>query len=211
MIIQRLFKKYQMPIDNIIFKEYRRLSLTQDEAWVLIELLKASITKDGFKKIKLVEQSEFSEEKIDKILHSLLKKGFILLKLVSDNKGKQKEVMDFENAFLKIENLLINDSKEEDLKINRSNIEDVVKRLEASFQKPLTSVELEIIKSWYGDKKYNQSDIIQMIEIVSKRTNPNIYKIDKELSLLENNFEIPKVDKKTEDEILKIFNAIKRW
>ena len=40
MIIQRLFKKYQIPIDNIIFKEYKRLSLSQDEAWVLIEVLK---------------------------------------------------------------------------------------------------------------------------------------------------------------------------
>ena len=118
--------------------------------------------------------------------------------------------MDFEHTFLKIENLLVKDCKEEDLKINKNNIEDVVKRLEAVFQKTLTSVELEIIKSWYGEKKYNQSDIIQMIEIVSKRTNPNIYKIDKELNLLENNFEIPKVDKKTEEEILKIFNAIKR-
>ena len=43
-VLKELFEKYNISLEQIILKEYKRLKLTQDEAWVLISLF--NISKD---------------------------------------------------------------------------------------------------------------------------------------------------------------------
>jgi len=168
MILKRLFEDFDLSIERILIKEYKRLKLTMQEMSVLLALFSIYKKRKTFSISSIAKRVELSTDDIGKALESLMNQGFLTIELESKD-GKQREIFDLDQTFKKIEDLFIQDDIDEKKEAIQSEIADTIMFIEQGLGRGLLPYELENIRRWYDDQKFTHEQIINACKQASER------------------------------------------
>ena len=135
----------------MILENTKALGVTIEEAVILICILKEnSLSVD-----KLQNNLLITFDKVDKILSSLMERGFYAIYLSYDN-GRGTECVSFEPLFEKLEAIINKNNQEvDDYDIAKAN-----SFLSEKMNRVLTSQELEILQSLMLEDRYSYDEIV---------------------------------------------------
>lgn len=168
MMIKRLFDEYDLPIERIILKEYKRLSLSMQDMQVLLALFSIYKKRRTFSINAISRRIEYNQHEIGASIESLLDKGFIQITLETKD-GKEREIFDLDLTFEKLENLFYQDEMEKRRQLEENIVSETIKRFEQGLGRLLMPYELENIRKWYDEKTYTHEAIIKAIEAAKDR------------------------------------------
>lgn len=161
-MIRKLYEEHFLEIDALLTKECKRLKLSPNEV-VVLKTLFQNYKKRTFSILSITRKIELSSNDVGKCVDKLINKGFISLGLETRN-DKEVEVFDLSGTFDKITELYESDM--EDIKRERyeTQISHAIELLEKHLGKALSSLELDIVRSWYDESLYTHDAIISKIE-----------------------------------------------
>lgn len=161
-MIRKLYEEHFLEIDALLTKECKRLKLSPNEV-VVLKTLFQNYKKRTFSILSITRKIELSSNDVGKCVDKLINKGFISLGLETRN-DKEVEVFDLSGTFDKITELYESDM--EDIKRERyeTQISHAIELLEKHLGKALSSLELDIVRSWYDESLYMHDAIISKIE-----------------------------------------------
>lgn len=209
MILKRLFEKYHIEISPIILKEYKRIGLSKNEAWVLVGLITHINKNNTLSLSALASNLDMDENKVGQVLEKLSSKKFYTIDLIKEDNEKVKEIFNLEFTFKIIEDLITNDSIEENIKQANSDIKKTILEIEKTFKRPLTTKELSKIKVWFANDEYALEEIKKGLLTLSERRNFSFIALENYLRGLKIENETNNdTDKTTEERLKKIFDNI---
>ncbi|MDY0074304.1 MAG: hypothetical protein WC992_05335 [Acholeplasmataceae bacterium] len=162
MIIKRLYEEFDLSIERILLKEYRRLNLTMAEMSVLIALFSIYKKRKSFTIASISRRVDIGSEDIGNAVESLIDKGFVGIHL-EKKEGKEREIFCLDQALLKMEELFREDEMTELKETLENEIVDTIKLLEQGLGRGLLPYELENIRRWYEEKAFTTEDIHRCI------------------------------------------------
>lgn len=200
-MLKKLYEEYDLNIEKIILKEYRKLKLTMKETAVILALFAILKKRRTFTLNAISRRVEYPIDEIGKIIESLLNKELMTLELEKKD-GREREVFNLDKTFEKIEDIFKSDIKEKKLKLQETNIAETITSFEQGLGRLLRAYELENIRKWYHENIFDHDRIIEVIKQANDRV--SIKYVERILSTkLPKKVEIDvEVDKKL-DEIFK--------
>jgi DNA replication protein len=168
MMLKRLYEEYDLSMERILIKEYKRLKLTMQEMTVLLALFSIYKKRRTFSINAINRRVEYSINEIGSIIEKLLSKGFMTIELEKKD-GKEREVFDLNLTFDKIQDLFKADEIEKKEALVETEISETIKRFEQGLGRLLMPYELEMIRRWYDENKVSHESIIEAIESAQDR------------------------------------------
>ncbi len=204
MILKKMYEDYDLAIERILIKEYKRLKLSMQEMSVLLALFSIYKRRKTFSIASISRRVEFNQNEIGSCVESLMNKGFMSITLEKKDE-REREIFDLDSTFKKIEDLYKNDEAEKLKQLHENEISGSIKLIEQGLGRSLMSHELENIRRWYDEKDYTHDQIGQAISAAKDRV--SIKRIERLLSQV-----IPEtieIDSDTENALDEIFKKIK--
>ncbi|PMD70750.1 DnaD domain protein [Companilactobacillus nuruki] len=148
-------------ISNIILKNYHRLGMTEKDLIVYLALLMYAQKGNTFPMAKdLASDTGMDEASIYEIIQGMIKLGIIELKTVMDH-HQQRDIYSLTPIYHRIKNLLDQDSRSSQQNKLMSETEELFKKVEVEFGRPLSPIEQEQIHQWIEDDHYS----IELIDL----------------------------------------------
>lgn len=163
MILKRLYEEYDLAIERILFKEYKRLKLTMHEMQVLLALFSIHQKRKTFSLNAISRRMDLNMNEIAIHVQSLLKKNFIRLELET-YKDQEREIFDLDLTFQKIEALYLQDEKENNKTKVQNEVQNTIESFEKALGRLLKNYELETIRNWYEQNLYTEQQIKQAMQ-----------------------------------------------
>ena len=141
--IVELIKSEPFYIPNVLFKNYRKLNISDSEIIILIYLLNSDIS---FNPKQLSKDLGFQLNETMELINSLVEKGLLKIDIV--NKKVREEIINLDELYKKLSFLIVNGEDQE----VKNNIYD---KFEKEFGRTLSPMEYETIKNWqdqYSDE-----------------------------------------------------------
>ena len=204
MILKKLYDDYDIDIDKIIQKDYKKLGLKYVEATMLLSLLYGYKKRKIFSISMLAKKTELKKEKVEEITYSLIEKGFMKLGLEINSEGKEREVYNLDSTFAIIEKYLIDSKAQEKSSLCFKTVE----HLEGLLNRVLTDMELNTIRSWYEDGIYTH-EIIEKAVLTAEEKNKLSIKVIEKFIIAESEETRVEIDEKTRKALHDIYTAIK--
>ncbi len=204
MIIKRLYEEFDLSIERILLKEYRRLKLTMAEMSVLIALFSINKKRKTFTIASISRRVDIGSDAIGNAVESLIEKGYVSTKLESKD-GKEREVFDLDQALERIENLLRQDEIERLKERVENDIMNVIRLFEQGLGRGLLPYELENIRRWFEEKDFSSDQIIKAIEDAGDRVSVKLV----ERMLNQNALKPIEIDSDLEEALDQIYKNIK--
>ncbi|WP_025725108.1 DnaD domain protein [Acholeplasma granularum] len=203
-MIQKLYEDHFLEIDALLTKESKRLKLSPNEV-VVLKTLFQNYKRRTFSILSISRKIELSSNDIGKAVDKLINKGFLNLNLETRNE-KEVEVFDLTGTFKKITELYESDLEQIKQEKNESKISTTIEMLEQHLGKALSSMELEIIRSWYDESLYTHESIISKIEELGPSGRFSIKFLERNLN--REKLKSNPIDEKADQVIDAIFKAI---
>ncbi len=192
-MINKLYQEGYLDYSNLILNYYQKLSLTQNDVFVLIKILDLLKVRKDLKPSLIQKNSFLDKRVIEESLSHLMELGYLKIELeIKNNKGI--EIYNVDSLFLVIESLLQKPSEEQDEP-------SIIKYLESKLSRLLSSSEIEIANSF----AQRNVTIYELDSVVSKLLKKNS-KIT--LNSIERELFSKKVAKSTEQEDLDALSVI---
>lgn len=163
-MLKRLYEEYDLAVERMLIKEYKRLSLTMQEMQVLLALFSIYKKRKTFSIAAIARRVEYSSNEIGVCIESLLNKNFLTISLESKDQ-KEREIFELEPTFKKIQDLFKQDEVEKVRQQEESNIALTLRRFEQGLGRLLMPYELQNIRMWYEEKTFSHEQIIKAIEV----------------------------------------------
>lgn len=204
MIIKRLYEEFDLSIERILLKEYRRLKLSMAEMSVLIALFSIYKKRKTFTIASISRRVDIGNDAIGNAVESLIEQGFVNVKLESKD-GKEREIFDLDPALEKIESLMRQDEIERLKERVENEIVDVIRRFEQGLGRSLLPYEFENIRRWFEEKAFTSDQIIKAIEEAGDRVSIKLI----ERMLNQNALKPIEIDADLEEALDQIYKNIK--
>jgi DNA replication protein len=204
MILKRLYEDYDLAIERILIKEYKRLKLSMPEMSVLLALFSIYKKRKTFSITSIAKRVELNANDIGSIVESLMNKGFMTI-LLDTKDGKEREVFELDPTFMKIEELYKSDDLEKIKVQAESALMETIRLFEQGLGRTLMSYELENVRRWYDDKTYTHEQIIAAIR--SSESKCSVKYVERILTQV-----IPKpieIDQEVEDALDELYKKIR--
>lgn len=204
MMLKRLYEEYDLPIERLLIKEYKRLSLSMQDMQVLLALFSIYKKRKTFSISSISRRVEYQASDIGNSIDTLLEKGFVTITLEKKDQ-KEREIFDLDQTFKKIEDLFKQDELDKIRQQEESSIAETIKRFEQGLGRLLMPFELENIRRWYEEKEFTHDQIIAALE--SAKDKVSIKYVERIL-----NQQIPdkiEIDEDVEQALDAIFKKIK--
>lgn len=176
-------------IPRIIFNNYKRLNITEEELVILIFIIdlgnKISYNPDIF-----VNELNIEKFKVMELLNSLYEKKLINIIVEKNKFNKTEEFISLDLLYNKILNLF------KETKDNNIENTDIFSIFEKEFGRTISPMEYEIIKGWINDK-FSYELIIEALKEAVYNQVTNLNYIDKIL------YEWNRKGFKTKEDIIK--------
>jgi len=176
-------------VPRMIFNNYKRLNITEEELVILIFIIdlgnKISYNPDIF-----VNELNMEKFKVMELINSLYEKKLINITVEKNSFNKTEEFISLDLLYSKILNLF---KETKDSNIENSDIFSV---FEKEFGRTITPMEYEIIKGWISDKFSYELIIEALKEAIYNNVNSLSY-IDKIL------YEWNKKGLKTKEDVIR--------
>jgi DNA replication protein len=204
MIIKRLFEEFDLSIERILLKEYRRLKLTMAEMSVLIALFSIYKKRKTFTIASISRRVDLSQEDIGNAIESLISKHFVNVKL-EQKEGKEREIFDLDFALEKIEDLYRQDELDAFHEQLENDIVDIIRWFEQGLGRPLLPYELDNIRRWFEEKTFTHEQILSCIKDAGDRVSVKLV----ERMLHQNVLKPIEIDADLEEALDQIYKNIK--
>jgi len=168
MMLKRLYEEYDLSIERILIKEYKRLKLNTQEMNVLLALFSIYKKRRTFSINAINRRVDYSINETGSIIEKLLDKGFLTIELENKD-GKEREVFDLNVTFDKISELFRSDENEKKRASAENEVSETIKRFEQGLGRLLMPYELEMIRKWYDENLYTHQAIMKAIESAQDR------------------------------------------
>lgn len=163
-MLEELYKKGYLNYERLIFDYAKGLGLNAEEVFVLIHILKNYVATNTLSVEEIQKQVLMSPSKLDKVVASLMERGFYEVYLTYDN-GKGTECISFKPLFVMLEQLLDQKTSFDTYDIERAN-----KYISSKLNRVLTASELEILQGFMIDDHYTYDQIAAVVDhIVSAK------------------------------------------
>jgi len=176
-------------IPRMIFNNYKRLNITEEELIILIFIIdlgnKISYNPDIF-----VTELNIEKFKVMELLNSLSEKKLITISVEKNKNNKTEEYICLDLLYNKILNLF------KEVKDNNIENTDIFSIFENEFGRTISPMEYEIIKGWLNDK-FSYEMIIEALKEATYNNVNNLSYIDKIL------YDWNKKGLKTKEDIIK--------
>lgn len=167
-MLKRLYEEYDLSIERILIKEYKRLKLKTQEMNVLLALFSIYKKRRTFSINAINRRVDYSINETGSIIEKLLDKGFLTIELENKD-GKEREVFDLNVTFDKISELFRSDENEKKRASTENEVSETIKRFEQGLGRLLMPYELEMIRKWYDENLYTHQAIMKAIESAQDR------------------------------------------
>ena len=167
-MLKRLYEEFDLSMERILIKEYKRLKLSMQEMTVLLALFSIYKKRKTFSINAINRRVEFTLLETGQIVDKLLAKRFITIELEKKD-GKEREVFDLDPTFQKIQQLFFKDEEEKLKAAIESELGVTIQRFEQGLGRLLMPYELDQIRQWYEGKIYTHEAVIQAIETAKDR------------------------------------------
>lgn len=177
-----MIKEGIIDFDKLLKNTYRDLSITELEAFLLMELNTLKVNGIDFVTPKtLTKKLTITETEAHTLLENLMKKKYLNFELIKKANGKQAESFNIDLAYRRILEHYQNSIMDEIMTTENeyeSLEEEVVELLEKNFQKQLKPLEIELITKWIHEYKYTKEDIKDAIFAAIKANRYSISYLD---------------------------------
>lgn len=164
MILKRLFEEFDLAIERILIKEYKRLNLTMPEMSVLLALFSIYKKRKTFSLAAISRRVEYNQNDIGAYVDALIEKGFVIICLEKTKDQKEREVFDLDPTFKKIEDCYRQDEIEKNKAIHDGHVQETIRLFEQGLGRLLMPYELDNIRRWYDENMYEHEAIIKAIQ-----------------------------------------------
>lgn len=131
-------------VPSYLFKKRDKITNSLDEFIILCYFMNIG-NKFIFNPEKIANDLNYSIEEVMIKIDSLSTKHLISVDVIKDDKGIMEEYIILDLLYDKIKNILIEDINENSSETSK----DIYLKIEESFGRPISSIEYEIIKSWF--------------------------------------------------------------
>lgn len=187
--ILNLMTERPVIIPRMIFNNYKRLNITEEELVILIFIIdlgnKISYNPDVF-----VNELNIEKFKVMELLNSLDEKKLININVEKNQKGITEEFISLDLLYNKILNLF-KETKDDNIENT-----DIFSIFESEFGRTISPMEYQIIKGWIDDK-FSYEVIIEALKEATYNNVTSLSYIDKIL------YEWKKKGLKTKEDIIK--------
>ena len=174
----RLIDDGVLDFSALVLRYYHKFDLTETEAMALIKLRRLLQEKEGIIKPKKFSRwISLSPEKTEAVLDSLMDKGYLDITLTTNEEGKETETFNVDYFLSKV----IHHIQSEQSKAKGTQTASWVEFLESSLNKPLTQLDMELVKKWIEEDGYSYDMLKEATLTALKYKNPTLRVIDKHL------------------------------
>ncbi len=180
-VIKKLIQEEIIDFDKLLLLNYKKIGLSENEAFLLIELNKQK--KNGNTYIspeKLTKKMTLKVDKIMQLLDALIQRKYINIRLVKID-DKDTEDFNFDSTIdrlIEVYKTMIKHEITTSTKTFDSLEEEVVDILENQFQKQLKPTEIELISKWVNEDNYSIDEIRKAILDAVKSNKSSLSYID---------------------------------
>lgn len=169
--IMDVMKERPITIPRILFRDYKRLNITEEEFIVLIYMMDLG-NKVVYNPDIFVKELGFDKFRAMELINNLIEKKIISMSVEKNGRGISEEYLNIDLLYNKLFNNII--TVEE---VNVDNT-DIFSKFESEFGRPISPMEYEIIKGWLNDKFSEEIITEALKEAVYNNVN-NLRYIDK--------------------------------
>ncbi len=130
-------------IPKILFQNYKKLNLTEEELIIIISLINLGEVINYNPNI-FTEELNMDKYKAMELLNNLAEKNIIEIKVEQNKKGLSEEYIYLDNLYNKLFNLIVEEQKTE-IDIDKTNLYTL---FESELGRTISPMECEIIKEW---------------------------------------------------------------
>lgn len=142
-----ILKEKPIIIPRILFKNYKKLNITEEELVVLIFIIDYGDNKIVYNPELFVRELGMDKYRAMQLINDLTTKNIITIKVEKNDAGKMEEYIYIDLFYTKLFNLIL-DSKEE--KIEKFNTE-IFTVFEQELGRTISPMEVEKIREWLND------------------------------------------------------------
>lgn len=170
--IMKLLQEKPIVIPKILFNNYKKLNIKEEELIIIIFILNIS-TKIKYDPETIVKELNIDKYKVMELINNLIEKGLLNIELITNKKNIKEEYLSLEPLFNKLLNIIV----EKEQSIIDNNIFSI---FEQELGRTLSPMEYEMIKEWINNKISQELIIEALREAVMNGVNSFRY-IDKVL------------------------------
>jgi len=142
-------------INNLILRNFHRLGMTERDLIVYLSLSMYAQKGNTFPMAKdISDDTGIDETSIYTIIQGMIKLGIIELKTVIDH-HQQRDIYSLTPIYHRIKNLLSQEQQSNQQDKLMSDTEELFKKVEVEFGRPLSPIEQEQIHQWIEDDHYS--------------------------------------------------------
>jgi len=142
-------------INNLILQNFHKLGMTEKDLVVYLALSMYAQKGNTFPMAKdLSNDTGMDETSIYTIIQGMIKLGIIELKTVIDH-HQQRDIYSLTPIYHRIKNLLDQEKQSNQKDKLMSDTEELFKKIEVEFGRPLSPIEQEQIHQWIEDDHYS--------------------------------------------------------
>ena len=145
-IVINIIKEKDLTIPRILFRNYKKLGLSEEELLILICLINNG-EKTVYNPNIFTEELDMDKYTAMQLLNDLTEKNIINIKLETNNCGKKEEYIYIDLLYKKLYNLILDTNPIEEQKNNK----DIYFKFETELGRTISPTEIELINDWMHD------------------------------------------------------------
>ncbi|WP_099974791.1 DnaD domain-containing protein [Lactobacillus terrae] len=160
-ILKKLIESKNTSINNLVIQYYKKLGMTEQDLVVYIFLTMNNQEGIDFPLSKdISSMTLIPETEVFDIIQNLIKLGIIELKTVIEN-HVQRDVYSLSPVYYKIADFLDQEENENQKENLQNKVQELFKKLEIEFGRPISPIEQEQVHQWINDDHYP----VELIEL----------------------------------------------
>ena len=152
-------KERPIVIPRILFKNYKKLNITEEELIVLIFILNLG-EKIVYNLEIFIKELNYDKYQIMRVLTNLSEKNIISIRVEKNSQGISEEYICTDILYNKIFNLLLDKEDQKEKTIDT----DLFTLFEQELGRTLSPMECEIIKEWINSSNYSEELIREALK-----------------------------------------------
>lgn len=160
-LFERFLQSGTTSISNLIITNYRKLGMTEKELVIFLNLQMYSEQGNQFPMVQdIANNTGFDNTEIYDAIQSLIKLGIVELKTVIEN-HQQRDIYSLTPVFKRLQTLFQQEESSNAEQKLMSDTEELFKKIEVEFGRPISPIEQETVHQWIDDDHYS----IKLIEL----------------------------------------------
>ncbi len=174
--LRRLIDDGVLDYDALVLRYYHKFGLDEKEAVALIKLNRLlEERKRIIKSEKFAKMLSLSASETEELLNGLMNKGYLTITLVKRDDGKEMETFNVDHILAKVVNHLKKQLEKED----ETALGRIVSRLEEVLEKPLSSLDYELVRQWVHEEGYSETMIREAANTALQQNRLSVKAIDR--------------------------------